>query len=346
MIGKKTIDTNILGGTVDKQEPSLGQMNPSLGQTGPFVLNSTVKLSFCPVCPWDGWGFVPGTIVLQGPSEKVDVFLCLLFFCLVNEHEALFLPITSFDGPLLGFEKSRSRGKDEKIRHKRQRWEKRQNIETWQKPERQTSPKNGLPKVQHKNPAPHKDSIQNADQVVLQTQAICPCESVKRISKNDFSSTRSSARLFPPTKTLIARSDVFCRGVLVNFSTDWHSQVYQLLSLIEWNLLGRWVSNRKARNLRSLSGGDRTPTLIFLAFLLRKGKENHQKARICHSCRNPWERSKKAMHFLKSKEARKSKQARKRRLGEKTGLSARVLAIEVSVIDCNCWSLAICHRNP
>ena len=46
----------------------------------------------------------------------------------------IYMPITSFDGPLLGFKKSRSRGKDEKLRQKRQRWERRQNIETWKTP--------------------------------------------------------------------------------------------------------------------------------------------------------------------------------------------------------------------
>ena len=56
-------------GVRDKQEPSLGQMgplpgtkrDPSLGQTGLSLFNSTVKSPFCSVCPWDGWGFVPGT---------------------------------------------------------------------------------------------------------------------------------------------------------------------------------------------------------------------------------------------------------------------------------------------
>ena len=57
--------------------------DPSLGQTGLSLLNSTVKSPFCPVCPWDGWGFVPGTIVPQGPSENVCVF-CLLFFVAPN----------------------------------------------------------------------------------------------------------------------------------------------------------------------------------------------------------------------------------------------------------------------
>ena len=71
-------------GVRDKQELSLGQTgplpgtnwDPSLGQTGLFLLNSTVKPPFCPVCPWDGWGFVPGTIAPQGPSEN-----CLCVFC-------------------------------------------------------------------------------------------------------------------------------------------------------------------------------------------------------------------------------------------------------------------------
>ena len=75
-------------GVRDKHEPSLGQTgplpgtnwDPSLGQTGLFLFNSTVKSPFCPVCPWDGWGFVPGTIVPQGPSEKCLCVFCLLVF--------------------------------------------------------------------------------------------------------------------------------------------------------------------------------------------------------------------------------------------------------------------------
>ena len=43
-------------------------------------------------------------------------------------------PITSFDGPRLGFKKSRGRGKDEKLRQEKARWERRQNIETWKTP--------------------------------------------------------------------------------------------------------------------------------------------------------------------------------------------------------------------
>ena len=75
-------------GVRDKPEPSLGQMgprsgtkwDPSLGQTGLSLFNFTVKSPFCPVCPWDGWGFVPGTIVPQGPSEKCLCAFCLLVF--------------------------------------------------------------------------------------------------------------------------------------------------------------------------------------------------------------------------------------------------------------------------
>ena len=61
--------------------------DPSLGQTGLSLFNSTVKSPFCPVCPWDGWGFVPGTIVPQGPSENVYVFSVYCFF-LRNENSA------------------------------------------------------------------------------------------------------------------------------------------------------------------------------------------------------------------------------------------------------------------
>ena len=54
--------------------------DPSLGQTGLSLFNSTVRSLFCPVCPWDGWGFVPGTIVPQGPSRKCLCVFCLLVF--------------------------------------------------------------------------------------------------------------------------------------------------------------------------------------------------------------------------------------------------------------------------
>ena len=87
---KQPININIFGGTVsgtnrnrpwDKWDPSSGQKrDPCLGQTGLSLFNSTVKSPFCPVCPWDGWGFVPGTIVPQGPSEKCICVFCLLFF--------------------------------------------------------------------------------------------------------------------------------------------------------------------------------------------------------------------------------------------------------------------------
>ena len=86
-------------GVRDKQAPSLGQMgplpgtkwDPSLGQTGLSLFNSTVKSPFCPVCPWDGWGFVPGTIVPQGPSEKCLCVFCLLVF-LLPSHFGLSIP--------------------------------------------------------------------------------------------------------------------------------------------------------------------------------------------------------------------------------------------------------------
>ena len=87
-------------GLRDKQEPSLGQMgplpgtkwDPSLGQTGLSLFNSTVKSLFCPVCPWDGWGFVPGTIVPQGPSEKCLCVFCLLVFLLPNKKRSETVP--------------------------------------------------------------------------------------------------------------------------------------------------------------------------------------------------------------------------------------------------------------
>ena len=71
----------------DKWDPSPGQSgtrHPSLRQTGLSLFNSTVKSPFCPVCPWDGWGFVPGTIVPQGPAEKCLCVFCLLVFSLPN----------------------------------------------------------------------------------------------------------------------------------------------------------------------------------------------------------------------------------------------------------------------
>ena len=67
--------------------------------------------------------------------------------------------------------------------------------------ERQTLPKNSHLKFQHKNPAPHHDSIESANQVVLQTQPMCLCEyrkSKEDLEKQILPSTRSSAPLFPP----------------------------------------------------------------------------------------------------------------------------------------------------
>ena len=77
---RKTSKHKHLGrdGVRDKQEPSLGQTGPVCGTTVHSLFSSTVKSPFCPVCPWDGWRFVPGTIVPQGPSEKCECVLCLL----------------------------------------------------------------------------------------------------------------------------------------------------------------------------------------------------------------------------------------------------------------------------
>ena len=87
---KKPININNLGGTVSGTNgtPSLGQAGPCPGtnwdrpwnKPGRFLFTSTVKSPFCPVCPWDGWGFVPGTIVPQGPSENVYAFSVYWFF--------------------------------------------------------------------------------------------------------------------------------------------------------------------------------------------------------------------------------------------------------------------------
>ena len=56
----------------DNPEPVLGTNRPRV------LLNSRVKSPFCLVCPWDGCGLVPGTIVPQGPSENCLCVLCLL----------------------------------------------------------------------------------------------------------------------------------------------------------------------------------------------------------------------------------------------------------------------------
>ena len=74
----------------DKRDPIPGtNWDPSLGQTDRFLCTSTVKLPFCPVCPWDRWGFVPGTIVPQGPSEKYLCVFCLLVFSAPNWQDAI-----------------------------------------------------------------------------------------------------------------------------------------------------------------------------------------------------------------------------------------------------------------
>ena len=39
------------------------------------LFNSTVKSPFCPVCRWDGLGFVPGTIVPQRAVRKMVVHI-------------------------------------------------------------------------------------------------------------------------------------------------------------------------------------------------------------------------------------------------------------------------------
>ena len=83
---KETININNLGGTVfgtnrnhpwDKQD-----------QTSRFLLNSTGKSPFCPVCPWDRLGCVPGTIVPQGPSD---------FFCMHFVFVGFLRPPDTFD---------------------------------------------------------------------------------------------------------------------------------------------------------------------------------------------------------------------------------------------------------
>ena len=77
---QKPININILGGRMcGTNRNRLGQNGTRpwekagdrlLGQTGRSQFNSTVNSPFCPVCSWDGWGFVQGTIVPQGPSEN------------------------------------------------------------------------------------------------------------------------------------------------------------------------------------------------------------------------------------------------------------------------------------
>ena len=53
---------------------------PSLGQTGRFLLKSTVKSLFCPVCPWNGWGSSLGRLSRKGRQKSVYVFCVYWFF--------------------------------------------------------------------------------------------------------------------------------------------------------------------------------------------------------------------------------------------------------------------------
>ena len=87
---KKPININILGGTVsgtnanrpwDKRDPPPGQIGTRPWDKRLFLFNSTVKSPFCPVYPWGGWGFVAGTIVPQGRSEKC---LCVSVYWLFS----------------------------------------------------------------------------------------------------------------------------------------------------------------------------------------------------------------------------------------------------------------------
>ena len=74
---KKTINTNIFGGTVsgtnrhrpwDKWDPSPGQNGTRPWDKPAFLcLIPQRNRHFVPFVPGTGWGFVPGTIVPQGP---------------------------------------------------------------------------------------------------------------------------------------------------------------------------------------------------------------------------------------------------------------------------------------
>ena len=82
---KKPININILDRTVSgtNRNRPWNKRDPSLGQVGTCPLhkpNSTVKSRLCPVCPWDRWGFVSGTIVPQGPLEECVCAFCFLVF--------------------------------------------------------------------------------------------------------------------------------------------------------------------------------------------------------------------------------------------------------------------------
>ena len=88
---------------------SWANRDPSLGQTSLFLFDSTVKSAFGPVCPWDGWGFIAGTIVPQAlPSEN-----CLCVFCV---YWFLFAPpIFMANGSGLGLPHFQARKKSVKI---------------------------------------------------------------------------------------------------------------------------------------------------------------------------------------------------------------------------------------
>ena len=49
---------------------------------------------------------------------------CRIWSIYIYIYINIYMPITSFDGPLLGFSKARSRGKDEKLRQERGKDEK------------------------------------------------------------------------------------------------------------------------------------------------------------------------------------------------------------------------------
>ena len=60
-------------------------------------------------------------------QQAASITLCDLFRPNLGQKtpEIIFVPITSFDGPLLGFKKSRSRGKDEKVRQEKAKMRKK-----------------------------------------------------------------------------------------------------------------------------------------------------------------------------------------------------------------------------
>ena len=56
------------------------KLAPVPGTNCPFSAEFHSKIAICPVCPLGRVGFVPGTIVPQGPSEMSLCVLCLLIF--------------------------------------------------------------------------------------------------------------------------------------------------------------------------------------------------------------------------------------------------------------------------